>query len=462
MFPLIIRLECSVGQKKIRRAPQKWQRLATVDPEEFDRLWGGKPWERANGYGILTGVGSGLVVVDVDVKQGKDGYSALRRAEAEIGTLPPTFTVLTGVYGGVRGRHLYFAHPGGFIKSRIPLPGYEGLDLFVDGGKCVIGPGSWHPSGVLYELAPDSPDDLAVLPAEWVEYLIDLSPPPSPPPSPHHPPPQEMVGDLTSPAPDQDGILDMVVKRCREHVFEAGSLWTHSVPLIGRYFLGESRQILPPECIRATSRLIVEEAWQDGRWPKNRSAEEIAERVEGWYRAAAPTDPNRGCYQKQTVDWYEGELAYLAGIQRSDERHYVYMALKLAKLAEAKGKTHFIWPSRKVIDYMLHALGQVFKECDRQKRVERFRYLNEKYNLKSRDYCGLPLLTDMIPHRRDGRANEYRLGDDYPLKTGALIPEDELVQELGLQHLTPELLQELNIPSEPQFNCRARRAGANQ
>ncbi|MCH7472860.1 hypothetical protein IIA79_07915 [bacterium] len=55
-------------------------------------------------------------------------------------------------------------------------------------------------------------------------------------------------------------------------------------------------------------------------------------------------------------------------------------------------------------------------------RLERFRYLKKKYNLESRDYCGVPLLADMIEHNGDGGANEYRLGDDYSLKTGELDP----------------------------------------
>jgi len=117
-------------------------------------------WPEAN-VGIVTGLVSELVVIDIDARHG--GESSLSRLELEHGSLPPTTEALTG--GG--GRHLYFAHPGGRIGNRAGL--LPGLDLRGDGG-CVVAPPSLHPSGRRYTWARGrSPDEapLAGIPA-WL------------------------------------------------------------------------------------------------------------------------------------------------------------------------------------------------------------------------------------------------------------------------------------------------------
>ena len=105
-----------------------------------------------------------------------------------------------------------------------------------------------------------------------------------------------------------------------------------------------------------------------------------------------------------------------------------------------------VYTSRKVIDYMLRGTGVEFRECDREKHVQRLKTLKKKYNPESRDYCGVPVFTDMIKHVGDGNANEYRLGDDYHLKTGNLMSDSQVVLELGLMPLARECLKELGIP----------------
>lgn len=101
-------------------------------------------------YGVLTGVG-GLVVLDID---------DLARLEALgiIGKLPETFAVRTG-----RGRlHLYYICPD--LKQKIILEDPELKDSVGDPlhlgelqalGQQVVGPGSIHPNGNLYEVIKD-------------------------------------------------------------------------------------------------------------------------------------------------------------------------------------------------------------------------------------------------------------------------------------------------------------------
>lgn len=104
--------------------------------------------------GIVTGVISGLVVLDLD--------NAAAIEEAERLGLPPSITVRTA-----NGRHVYFRHPGGRIGNRTGL--LPGTDVRGDGGY-VVGPGSVHPSGVRYEWVV-SPDEAPL--AEPPRWLID-------------------------------------------------------------------------------------------------------------------------------------------------------------------------------------------------------------------------------------------------------------------------------------------------
>ena len=80
----------------------KWGTAATNDPEQVRRWWTENP--RYN-IGIACGP-SGLVVIDLDVGEGKDGVQRWEELTDEHGT-PPTYTV--GTPSG--GRHHYFTLP---------------------------------------------------------------------------------------------------------------------------------------------------------------------------------------------------------------------------------------------------------------------------------------------------------------------------------------------------------------
>jgi hypothetical protein len=111
---------------------------ATTDSTILQQWWATEPG--AN-IGIRTGAISGLLVLDIDPRNGGD--RSLTELQRQRGTLPETVEALTG--GG--GRHLFFAHPGGALTSKPFLPG---VDIKADGGY-VVAPPSLHPSGQLYE-----------------------------------------------------------------------------------------------------------------------------------------------------------------------------------------------------------------------------------------------------------------------------------------------------------------------
>jgi hypothetical protein len=134
---------------------------ATTDKNTIEQWW--DQWPRAN-VGVRTGRESGIVVVDIDPpKGGDDSWN-----DACNGQVPfDTVEVLTG--GG--GRHIYFQHPGGVVKSAVGV--LPGIDIRGDGGYVVVPP-SFHVSGSQYlweDACRPGTVDVSPIPV-WVANLI--------------------------------------------------------------------------------------------------------------------------------------------------------------------------------------------------------------------------------------------------------------------------------------------------
>lgn len=133
----------------------RWEALQKTRPTLADITEWYRRWPNAN-VGIVTGEISNLIVLDIDPKHGGD--NALELLGRRFGALPRTVEARTG--GG--GRHLYFAHPGGFIRNRAGL--VQGIDLRGDGGY-IVAPPSVHPSGESYVwISGLSPAQIALAP----------------------------------------------------------------------------------------------------------------------------------------------------------------------------------------------------------------------------------------------------------------------------------------------------------
>lgn len=137
---------------------KEWQKRASADAQQVREWWG--KWAAAN-VGIATG--NGLLVLDVDVGEGKAGEASLAALEAEHGALPPTLTAVTGS----GGYHLFFSYEGKLGNSAGKLG--AGLDTRGDGGYVVAAP-SVHPNGKRYCWIDGS---VAVAPAPvWLVGLL--------------------------------------------------------------------------------------------------------------------------------------------------------------------------------------------------------------------------------------------------------------------------------------------------
>jgi hypothetical protein len=117
-----------------RRQPllKDWPNTASTDPEQIAASWTQLPYAL---IGMPTGARSGIVVLDIDRKNGKDGVRTLARlGYAE---LPATPTVLTA-HGGF---HLHFQRPEGGLRNTVGAGGRgigDGLDWRGDGGYVVL------------------------------------------------------------------------------------------------------------------------------------------------------------------------------------------------------------------------------------------------------------------------------------------------------------------------------------
>lgn len=122
----------------------------------------------AGNVGLYPGA-SGLLVIDVDIKNGAVGDKTLDELQAKHGSLPETFTV--GTPSG--GWHLYFKKPD--IEHIGNNSIGKGIDIRCDAGY-VLEPGSTI-DGKAYAASNNAP--VAELPDSWITLLKPLPRPPS-------------------------------------------------------------------------------------------------------------------------------------------------------------------------------------------------------------------------------------------------------------------------------------------
>lgn len=110
----------------------RWKEHATSDPSKIREFW--KTWPDAN-VGVATG--SGTVVLDVDVSNGKDGLQSLEAMEV-LGLVPLDGLRVRTQSGGI---HVYLKtdHPHSNAVNKFAE--YPGIDIRGEGGY-VVGPGS--------------------------------------------------------------------------------------------------------------------------------------------------------------------------------------------------------------------------------------------------------------------------------------------------------------------------------
>ena len=138
------------GDKKVLSMPKGWQNLEKT-----------KPIGRSKNWGIQTGKRSGITVIDVDIKNDKNGVNSLIDAGIDLDDYK-TYTVKT--QSG--GFHYYFEYDERFETSANVIPG---VDIRNDGG-CVF-------AGARYEILNNA--EPIPMPEEVFEALYPKSNSPS-------------------------------------------------------------------------------------------------------------------------------------------------------------------------------------------------------------------------------------------------------------------------------------------
>jgi bifunctional DNA primase/polymerase-like protein len=151
--------------------------------DNTNRLWANR-YARAN---IALRLPRWVVGLDVDHYSDKYGGDSLAELQDKLGPLPGTF-VSTARTDGISGIRLFMV-PGDFANSAWPSQAAVDIDLITWYERYVICQPSMHRSGneyVWYQQHGEfrhmrehsklpSPSDMAMLPAEWCEYLTGLA-----------------------------------------------------------------------------------------------------------------------------------------------------------------------------------------------------------------------------------------------------------------------------------------------
>lgn len=158
-----------------KKAAVRWEDYQKERPskQQIEAWFRGKmggPGENYLAWGVITGAVSGVIVVDLDSQE------ALEWGQKHL-PYTPLRVCTSSKPDGFLGRHWYYRHPGGDLivsnRARVVTP--EGvkiaLDLRGDGGY-VLGPGSLHPEGCVYQASTEvTPEILQQLPVYDVSWL---------------------------------------------------------------------------------------------------------------------------------------------------------------------------------------------------------------------------------------------------------------------------------------------------
>jgi hypothetical protein len=138
-----------------------WGTAATSDIEQVRQWWG--HWPDAM-IGMSCGP-SGIVAIDIDVKDGKNGWEAIDERMLDWGQLPGTRTTRTPSGGS----HMIYRHPGPEydIRNDTSTKVGVGVDIRGDGGMVIMPPS--RGDGGTYEQQVDTLT--VVLPSGWARGL---------------------------------------------------------------------------------------------------------------------------------------------------------------------------------------------------------------------------------------------------------------------------------------------------
>jgi hypothetical protein len=122
----------------------KWKNGASTDESQIRAWW--SIWPLAM-IAMPTGRVSGIIVIDIDVKNGANGFATLERLGWPVANAPRVSTPSGGA-------HLYFRYPPFPVRNSAGRIG-PGIDVRGDGGMVILPPSRPRLNGLDYALERD-------------------------------------------------------------------------------------------------------------------------------------------------------------------------------------------------------------------------------------------------------------------------------------------------------------------
>ena len=133
---------------------------ATTDPKQIEAWFTRHPNAMV---GTPTGSTTGMAVIDIDVKNGIDGFASLKELEGELGALPETYTIETPSGGW----HMLLTLPKGVeISSAVNIA--PAIDTRIEGAY-IVAEGSKNSIGQEYKAVRTT--RMMPLPEKWIEFF---------------------------------------------------------------------------------------------------------------------------------------------------------------------------------------------------------------------------------------------------------------------------------------------------
>src|SRR5579872_3184921 len=149
-------------RKALKHWGKNWFNKATTNPDQLAKWLADYP--DANFAVMCFYV---IVVLDLDVKPGKDGVAELRLLEEAAGEpLKETITVISGS----GGEHRYFRYPVGLVLKR--PPSWKDIDLLHTKKQDALLPGSRNEAGTYYFKPGFGPGEVEL--ADLPQWMLDL------------------------------------------------------------------------------------------------------------------------------------------------------------------------------------------------------------------------------------------------------------------------------------------------
>lgn len=135
-----------------KKSHVRWKAAASTDRRQIENWW--RKWPLAM-IGVPMGSRSGLVVLDVDCKNGVDGFATMRASDW---TIPPGTIEVRTPSGGA---HFYFRYTGTERNSAGKIG--PGLDIRGEGGYVIVPPSRPSLDGPDYCYAEGQEIEMGVL-----------------------------------------------------------------------------------------------------------------------------------------------------------------------------------------------------------------------------------------------------------------------------------------------------------